>query len=118
VLTYVGLDQGFDGAALVEDVRERRYVFAGLTAFLCLVPLAATSTRAAARRLGPRWKTLHRLVFAAAAAAVVHYAWLVKADLAAPLGHAALLALLVGLRMRPLKHAPAPGGSRAARPCP
>ena len=99
-------------------MRERRYVFAGLTAFLCLVPLAATSTRAAAHRLGRRWKALHRLVFVAAAAAVVHYTWLVKADLAVPLAYAALLALLVGLRVRPLRHAPAPGGSRAARPCP
>ena len=100
VATYVGLDQLFDWRALVEDVRERRYVFAGLTAFLCLLPLAATSTRAAQRRLGRRWKALHRLVFVAAGAALVHYAWLVKADLLAPLAYAAAFALLVGLRVR------------------
>jgi sulfoxide reductase heme-binding subunit YedZ len=100
VLAYTGLDLGFDGAALAEDLRERRYVFAGLTAFLCLVPLAATSTRAAQRRLGRRWKTLHRLVFVAAAAALTHYVWLVKADLLAPLVYAALFAVLVGLRLR------------------
>jgi sulfoxide reductase heme-binding subunit YedZ len=101
LLAYAGLDQGFDARALLEDVRERRYVFAGLTAFLCLVPLAATSTRAAQRRLGRRWKTLHLLVFVAAAAALVHFAWLVKADLLAPLAHAAAFALLVGLRLVP-----------------
>ena len=100
VLSYVGLDQLFDWRALAEDVRERRYVFAGLTAFLSLLPLAATSTRAAQRRLGRRWKTLHRLVWVAAGAALVHYVWLVKADLVAPLAHAALLAALVGLRLR------------------
>ncbi len=100
VLAYVGLDQLFDWGALAEDVRERRYVFAGLTAFLSLVPLAATSTRAAQRRLGRRWKTLHRLVWVAAGAAVVHYTWLVKADLLLPLVYAAILAGLAGLRLR------------------
>jgi sulfoxide reductase heme-binding subunit YedZ len=115
VATYVGLDQLFDWGALVEDVRERRYVFAGLTAFLCLVPLAATSTRAAQRRLGRRWKVLHRLVFAAAGAALVHYAWLVKADLLAPLAYAAALALLVGLRVRRPGRA-VPGAAAQARP--
>jgi sulfoxide reductase heme-binding subunit YedZ len=112
LLTYVGLDQGFDLPSLAEDVRERRYVFAGLAAFLSLVPLAATSTRAAQRRLGRRWKTLHRLVFVAAAAALTHFAWLVKADLLPPLAHAAAFALLVGLRLVP---SPAWGSERRSR---
>lgn len=107
VLAYVGLDQLFDWETLAEDLRERRYVFAGLTAFLCLVPLAATSTRAAQRRLGRRWKPLHRLVWIAAGAALVHYVWLVKADLLAPLAHATILAVLVGLRLRDPRRADA-----------
>lgn len=107
VLTYVGLDQLFDWRALVEDLRERRYVLAGATAFLCLVPLAATSTRAAQRRLGRRWKTLHGIVWIAAGAAAIHYLWLVKADLRAPLLYATLLVALAGLRLRlPLRAAP------------
>lgn len=100
VLAYVGLDQLFDWSSLAEDLRERRYVLAGLTAFLSLVPLAATSTRAAQRRLGRRWKTLHRLVWLAAGAAVVHYLWLAKADLLLPLLYAAAFAALAGLRLR------------------
>lgn len=108
LLTYVGLDQLFDAEALLEDVRERRYVFAGLTAFLCLAPLAATSTRAAQRRLGRRWKALHRLVFVAAAAALTHYAWMVKADLRAPFAYAAAFALLVALRLGRSRRAPVP----------
>jgi len=112
VLAYVGLDQGFDWPTLVEDVSKRRYAFAGLTAFLCLAPLAATSTRAAQRRLGRRWKTLHRLVFAAGAAAVIHYAWLVKADLRLPLLYGAAFAGLVALRGR------APRRARAASAAP
>ena len=113
-LAYVGLDQGFDLRSLVEDLRDRRYVFAGLTALLCLAPLAATSTRAAQRRLGRRWKTLHRLVFGAAAAAVVHYTWLVKADLAWPLAYAAVLAVLVAMRLRAAQRS-APLGAFDAR---
>ena len=109
VLAYVGLDQLFDWRSLAEDVRERRYAFAGLTAFLSLVPLAATSTRAAQRRLGRRWKALHRLVWVAAAAAVVHYVWLVKADLLAPLAYASILAALAGLRLRLPRRAAARG---------
>ncbi len=108
VLTYTGLDQLFDWRSLAEDVRERRYVFAGLTAFLCLVPLAATSTRAAQRRLGRHWKALHRLVWVAAGAASVHYLWLVKADLLAPLLYSSVLVALAGLRLRPSRRRAAP----------
>jgi sulfoxide reductase heme-binding subunit YedZ len=99
-LTYVGLDQGFAWGLLAEDVLERRYVAAGFAAFLCLLPLALTSTRRAQRRLGSRWRTLHRLVYAAAVLGVVHYLWLVKADLGPPLTYAAVLALLLGYRLR------------------
>jgi len=96
---YLVLDQSLDGAAILEDVAERPYVSAGLLAFLCLVPLAATSTRAMVQRLGRRWKPLHRLAYAAAGAAVVHHLWLVKADLREPLVHASLLAVLLAARL-------------------
>ena len=97
--TWLGLDQFFEWEAIVEDVQERRYVLAGLVAFSCLVPLAITSTRGMVRRLGRRWKTLHRLVFVAAIAALVHYSWLVKADLEPALAHGAVLALLLSHRV-------------------
>ncbi len=97
--TYVGLDHFFDWEALSEDVVERRYVTAGFAAFLCLVPLAATSTPGMLRRLGRRWVQLHRLAYLAAALGVLHFLWLVKADRTAPLIHAALLALLLGERI-------------------
>ncbi len=95
---YVGLDHFFAGLSIVEDVLERPYVTAGATAFLCLLPLAVTSTRGWQRRLGARWVRLHRLVYVAAGAAVVHHLWLVKADLRAPLLEAAVLAVLLGAR--------------------
>jgi len=98
--TWAVLDLGLDPAAMVEDLLERRYIAAGATAFALLTPLALTSTRASIRRLGRRWLTLHRLVYAAAIAAVIHFLWLVKADLAAPLLHAGVLVVLLAARLR------------------
>jgi sulfoxide reductase heme-binding subunit YedZ len=98
MLTYVGLDQAFDLPLLLEDVLERRYVTAGFAAWLCLLPLALTSTRASMKRLGRRWVTLHRLAYLAGILAVVHYLWLVKADLLAPMLYAGTLALLLAAR--------------------
>jgi sulfoxide reductase heme-binding subunit YedZ len=98
-LTFLVLDHFFDWRAIAEDVLERRYVTAGFAAFLCLVPLAATSTRAMIRRLGRRWISLHRLAYLAATLGVTHFLWLVKSDLREPLVYAAGLALLLGLRL-------------------
>ena len=80
-------------------MRERRYVTAGFAGFLCLLPLAATSTARMMKRLGRRWTKLHRLVYVAAVCGVVHYLWLVKADLRPPLVYAGILALLLGYRL-------------------
>lgn len=107
--TYLVLDLALDPAALVEDVLERPFVSAGFTAFVLLVPLAATSTRGMVRRLGRRWKTLHRLVYPAAVCAVLHFLWLVKADLGEPLVYGGIVALLLALRMAWRRH-----GARAA----
>jgi sulfoxide reductase heme-binding subunit YedZ len=98
--TFLALDLGFDFGALGEEVAERPYVTLGFTAFALLVPLALTSTRGWQRRLGRRWVALHRLVYLAAGCAVLHFVWLVKADLAEPLAYAALLAGLLALRLR------------------
>lgn len=112
-LIYLGLEHFFDWQLIVEDVLERRYVTAGFAAFLCLVPLAATSTRGMIRRLGRRWVSLHRLVYPAALLAVIHFLWLVKSDLREPMLYAAVLSLLLGLRLwfRVL-------GARARKPIP
>jgi sulfoxide reductase heme-binding subunit YedZ len=96
--TYVALDLTFDLGAVTEDVAKRPYITVGFTAFCLLVPLAATSTRAMVRRLGRRWATLHRLVYVAATLGVIHFLWLVKADLREPLAYGALLAILLALR--------------------
>lgn len=111
VSVYLVIDWGLDWGAIVEDVAEHPYVLAGATAFACLVPLAATSTRAAQRRLGgPRWRRLHRLAYVAAAVAVVHFLWLVKADSREPLLYGAALAALIATRVRGLGRRRTRGG--------
>ncbi len=97
-LTWLVLDQALDLGAIVEDVLERRFVTAGFAGFLCLLPLAITSTRGWMKRLGRRWVKLHRLAYAAGVCGVVHYLWLVKADLLAPLLHGAILGALLAAR--------------------
>ena len=99
MLMYFAVDLFFDWTAIVEDVFERPYITAGFTAFTCLVPLALTSTRAWIRRLGRRWVLLHRLAYVAATAAVVHFLWLVKADLREPAIYAGVLACLFAVRI-------------------
>ncbi len=112
-LAWSVLDLGLDPSALFDDVVKRPYVTVGFASFLALVPLAVTSTRSWMRRLGRRWISLHRLVYAAAVGGVVHYAWLVKADLRPPLAYAAILALLLGARL--LRRAGARGRGRQLR---
>ena len=97
--TYVTLDLGFDWANLGEDIRERPYITVGFTTFCILLTLASTSTRAAARRLGRRWKQLHRLVYLAGIGAVVHFFWLVKSDTREPLIYGAIVATLLSVRL-------------------
>lgn len=100
VATFFALDLGLDLGALAEEVRERPYVTLGFASYLCLVPLAVTSTRGWQRRLGRRWVTLHRLAYPAAALAVLHFVWLVKADLFEPSVYAAVgLALFAARRV-------------------
>jgi len=97
--SYTVLDQFFDWRAIGADIVKRPYITVGMAAFLLLVPLAATSTDAMIRRLGGRrWKRLHRLVYPAAVAGVVHYFMLVKADVREPLIYGGILALLLGWR--------------------
>jgi methionine sulfoxide reductase heme-binding subunit len=98
MLTWAVLDQFFDLPAMVEDIARRPYITVGMTAFVCMVPLALTSSTAMIRRLGRRWQTLHRLTYVAAIAGVVHFWWLVKADLREPQRWALILTVLLGLR--------------------
>lgn len=98
-LAYLGLDQFFDWPYILEDVIERPYIIAGFSGFLILTVLAVTSTRGWIRRLGPRWRKLHRLLYVAVPLGVLHYYWQVKADTREPLVFAAVLGLLLAVRL-------------------
>lgn len=101
LLAYAWLDQWFDWNAIVDDVLERPFITVGVVAFVLLIPLAATSTNAMMRRLGRRWQELHRLVYAIAVLAVLHYWWhkAGKNDFSAPLAWALVVAGLLAVRL-------------------
>ncbi len=97
---YLALELSFSLVKLWKDVLKRTYITLGMSAFVLLIPLAATSTNAALRRLGPRrWRRLHMLVYPAAILAVTHYIFMAKGFQLKPYVHAAILALLLGWRL-------------------
>jgi sulfoxide reductase heme-binding subunit YedZ len=79
-LTFTVVDYGLDWRLIEQGIVEKRYVLAGFAAFVLLIPLALTSTKAWQRRLGRRWRMLHWLVYPAAAIAILHFIWLSKGD--------------------------------------
>jgi methionine sulfoxide reductase heme-binding subunit len=97
--TYVVFDKLGDLQAITEDVFKRKFIFSGMAAFVILLVLAATSTGGMIRRLGKRWLTLHRLVYVAGLAAIIHFVWGQKADIRQPLGYAFALVVLLGYRV-------------------
>jgi sulfoxide reductase heme-binding subunit YedZ len=100
LMTYVWLDKFFDVSEMLKDIAKRKFITAGMTAFVLMVPLAVTSTKWAIRKLGGRrWQILHRLIYFSATAGVIHYIWLVKADLKKPLEYAAVLGALLLYRL-------------------
>lgn len=102
-LVWLVLDQEMLWQNILADIVKRPYVTVGFLAWLFLVPLALTSTKGMIRRLGRHWSRLHRLVYPIALLGVLHYLWLVKADLLEPLIYAAILGLLLVARIRPLQ---------------
>jgi methionine sulfoxide reductase heme-binding subunit len=97
--TYVWLDKFFNVPEMLHDIVKRRFITAGMTAWALMLPLALTSTAGWIRRLGgKRWQSLHRLIYFSAAAGVIHFIWLVKADLRRPLTYGAVLAILLAFR--------------------
>jgi sulfoxide reductase heme-binding subunit YedZ len=98
--TYIWLDKFFDVHEMLADVAKRKFITIGFTGFVLLFPLAITSTSGWIRRLGgKRWQALHRLIYFSAMAGVIHYWWLVKADIHKPLEYAIVLGLLLSYRI-------------------
>ena len=96
---FVGLDYFFDWELISDAIIEKPYVLAGFSAFLILSVMAITSTKGWKRRLKKKWKPLHRFVYVAGFLAVLHYVWLVKADIREPLAYGFAIGVLLVLRI-------------------
>jgi sulfoxide reductase heme-binding subunit YedZ len=106
LLTYVWFDRQFKLLSTIQDVAQRPFILLGMTAFVLMIPLAVTSTNRMVKRLGgKRWARLHRVVYVAAIAGVVHFWMLVKSDTSLPLTFGFIVLFLLGYRVL-LKYAP------------
>ncbi len=100
LFTYLWLDQFFDWQEIGYDILDRPFITVGMLGYLLLIPLGVTSTQRMMKRLGRDWKRLHRLAYLVPVLGVVHFWWLVKADVREPLIYAVVLIILLGLRLR------------------
>ena len=98
LLIFTVVDYGLDPQMLYEAIFKKRYALVGFAAFLLLLPLAITSTKAWMKRLGKRWTRLHNLIYPAAVLVIIHYVWLVKSDIRTPLAFGAGVVALLVLR--------------------
>jgi sulfoxide reductase heme-binding subunit YedZ len=99
-LTYISLDKFFDIHEMIKDIAKRPFITVGFSAFVLMIPLAATSTAWSIRLLGGRtWRRLHRLIYFTAILGVVHYIWLVKADKRKPYEYGVVLSILLLYRV-------------------
>jgi methionine sulfoxide reductase heme-binding subunit len=102
-LAYSWLDMGFDLDAIVRDIPKRPFALVGFTAFLLMIPLAATSFNRAIKALGAkRWQRLHQLVYATVLLGLLHFFWMkaAKNNFAEVAVYAAVIAVLLGWRVR------------------
>ena len=100
---YVWFDQFFDWEEIFNDIAKRPFITVGLLGFIILIPLAMTSTRGMQRRLKHYWFIIHRGIYVAAILGVLHFWWLVKADVQEPAVYAVILSVLLGYRLVRIK---------------
>jgi sulfoxide reductase heme-binding subunit YedZ len=118
-LTFLWFDHFFDFAAMWKDVLKRPFITVGFSAFVLLIPLAATSTDRMIKRLGRNWARLHRLIYAIAPLAILHYWWMKagKHNFEQPIVWGTVVAVLLGLRVwwnwSRTRQAAAPGSVRS-----
>ena len=91
------------GASVLDGIVEQKFVLVGFAAYLMLIPLAATSTKWAMRKLGKNWKRLHKLVYLIGALGIIHFVWLVKNVYTRPILYGLVLAILLLARIGPVK---------------
>ena len=97
--TYLWLDQFFDWGDILIDISKRPYITVGFLAILLLMPLAVTSNKIMIRKLGQKWKSLHSLIYPLSVMVLLHYVWLVKADLLESTIYLLILIILLAYRL-------------------
>jgi len=107
-------DYGFDPNLLYEAIFEKRYALIGFAALIILLPMALTSTKGWQKRLGQNWKRLHQFVYLAGLLVVIHYAWLVKSDIRAPLIYGGIVVALLMARIPAVRRIAASARGRVA----
>ena len=100
LLTYIGLDYRFDWQPIFNDVLKKKFIFIGFSAWLLLIPLAATSSQKMIKLLKQNWKKLHRIVYIIAIFGALHYIWLSKTIFFKPLIYSVIIVVLLILRIR------------------
>jgi sulfoxide reductase heme-binding subunit YedZ len=118
LLVYAILDNELNFNLIWRDIWERPSMLVGLLGFVVLIPLVITSTKGWQRRLGPRWRALHKLVFVATPLSILHYYWLDRDFVAAPLTYAAIVGFLLLLRLPPVRRTIVQARYRLSRPQP
>ncbi len=103
LLCYIGLDYHFAWIDIKNDIIKHRFVLVGFLGWILLLPLAITSSDKMIRKLKTNWKLLHRLIYVVAILGVLHFIWLVKKDLTEPLIYAAIISILLILRLNIFK---------------
>ena len=115
--SYVGFDLQLNLNELVQDVIKRNYITIGMLAFLCLLPLAITSSKGMIKRLGSRrWIKLHMLIYPISILGVFHFFMMVRADYSRPMTYALVIALLLGYRVWKFRRKAAARALRKVRP--
>lgn len=98
LLIYLIFEQSFSPTAVFDDVLKRPFILVGMLAFFLLIPLTITSTKAMMKRLGKRWKTLHKAVYWLTGLALLHFTWAQKSDYSEPLFYTGIFIALLLLR--------------------
>ena len=99
LITYLWFDKFFDWFEMWLDIQDRLFITAGVTAFALLIPMAATSTLRAMRAMGQGWTRVHRMIYVATAAGLLHYFWLTRADFAEPILYTTFFSVLMLVRI-------------------
>ena len=100
LLVYVGLDYRFEWDPILNDVLKKKYIFIGFSAWLLLIPLAATSSQKMIKLLKHNWKKIHKLIYVIAVFGSLHYIWLSKTIFFKPLIYSLIILVLLALRIR------------------